>query len=335
MISMETMGKSELLQWTEEDREKVLAYYSKTAKTMRADIETVKEWLKHLPHIPELPRKPFFQVQKKNYTHFWFCSWCAGGEISLDQPMRCGESKTEIRELLYSTDANSGIFQQTPLEPWNERSRSPMVGVRPFHLRLFRFLSFPSYCIPLPKLYNLYRIITFKVACEPEQIDVEKYICNTLNVAELILLDDYKVADIFITDLTQTTLKHTILVSPLLTRKMFAVVRNAYSDIKTIQVHFIVSGAFWETGIAILKSCMGAKVKERVRRAWSSPVTSLIGGFLFLYRCTCTKTFNRYINLCLKSTFQRILMAIYNQCLSYLVNESFYCENYVWHCEIS
>lgn len=53
------MSRSELMQWTEDDRTKILAQYHKTPNGMAADVEHIKEWMKNQPHLPEVPRKPF------------------------------------------------------------------------------------------------------------------------------------------------------------------------------------------------------------------------------------------------------------------------------------
>lgn len=116
----------------------------------------------------------------------------------------------------------------------------------------------------LPKLYDLHRILVVKVDCDPDQGDIEKTMAQAFNVVELRFLEDYRAADIIIVDLTSTSIRHTVQVTPMFIKKVYGIIRNMFCVTSGSHLHIIVSDSIWEACLAIVKSVVGQNISKRV-----------------------------------------------------------------------
>lgn len=125
-----------------------------------------------------------------------------------------------------------------------------------------------SYYVPLPKITkDLYRVICFrfKENC-PENWDPERMLSYLTNgVYELKLLQDITLGNIFIVDCSHISLRHLSGITPTLIKKLNSLTEKVYND-RQKATHLIYNGTGADILIAMLKSAMRAKVRERVSK---------------------------------------------------------------------
>lgn len=135
------------------------------------------------------------------------------------------------------------------------------------HIFPSRFSYCFSYYVPLPKITkDLYRVFCFrfKENC-PETWDIEKVLSYFTNgVYETKILEDIALGNIFIVDCTNISLGHVTRITPTLIKKLNTLTEKVYND-RQKATHLIYNGTGADILMAMLKSAMRAKVRERVR----------------------------------------------------------------------
>lgn len=130
---------------------------------------------------------------------------------------------------------------------------------------MLHFLFF-SYYVPFPKITKeLYRVLCFyfKPNC-PESWDPERVVSYVMNgVYETKILEDIALGNIFIVDCSHITLGHITKITPTMIKKINSMTEKIYND-RQKACHLIYNGPGADIVLAMLKSAMRAKVRERV-----------------------------------------------------------------------
>lgn len=158
-----------------------------------------------------------------------------------------------------------------------------------------------SYYVPLPKITeDQYRVFcfTFKKDC-PEAWNPERVFSFMTNgVYETKIYEDIAQGNIFILDLTHISLGHLTRITPTAIKKLNSMTEKVYNDRQKAS-HLIYNGPGADIVLAMLKSAMRAKVRERVREKCARDVTegrhANLGFRCFCIRITrsCTNIFPR------------------------------------------
>ncbi|KAF2879555.1 hypothetical protein ILUMI_26616 [Ignelater luminosus] len=217
-----------LLQYSEEQRQRILSCYGKTQKIIDEDIENIQNWMKKQPHLPEIADRRIIE------------------RILMTRKYRVEKTK-EVLDNYYTL-----------------RSLLPEFYEKNVNDNEIKKIMDAVYFITLPKLTeDLNRVTILRTGANLEDFNVFAYITLTFNVAEVRFREDYCLSDVQIYDLEGVKAEHLLKFTPTITKRCFIVMEKVFS-VRAHGIHFLNASSYVGPFLNFLKSFLKPKLAERI-----------------------------------------------------------------------